>query len=522
MSKIYTVQELAQLLKGNLETRFPFAWVRGQVSNLSRPGSGHIYFTLKDENACLDAVWFRQLQRQTGEFNPLTGEVYTDGARPHPAQSLRNGEEILCAGKITLYPPQGRLQMVVELAQPVGVGMLQQEFERLKQELWGRGWFALERKRSLPANPIRVAVVTAPSGAVIHDFLRIAETRGCGGEIRLYPSLVQGEGAPESIVSALSEVFAQAWAEVVVLIRGGGSLEDLWAFNSESVAEAIVNSPIPVVTGIGHEPDVSIADLAADVRAATPSHAAQLLWQEKSSLAQQVDEQEIRLQRLALRRLESLEAKLARISGNLQFLSPISRLERDKERLVALQQRLEEKLAAQLQGKTQTLQMLGRDLARSFSPANLQTREIQVNNLFSRLATRLSNRIAQLEAGLIPESHIFSLLNQSLMRYESKLPSPRLLAARANMRLERAESGLALAETRLESLNPLRPLARGYALVQDGNGRIISDAAQAAAGQQVKIMLGRGSLEAEVTAVHPDFLHGSEPPLLKGKQGKTD
>ncbi|MBQ4132564.1 MAG: exodeoxyribonuclease VII large subunit, partial [Desulfovibrionaceae bacterium] len=240
MSKIYTVQELVQLLKGNLETRFPFVWVRGQVSNLSRPGSGHVYFTLKDENSCLDAVWFRQAQLCGGKFNPLTGEVYENDARLDLARTMQNGEDILCAGKITVYPPQGRMQLLVELADPVGVGLLQQEFERLKKELWARGWFDLERKRPLPANPARVAVVTAPGGAVIHDFLRIAGNRGYGGEIRIYPSLVQGEGAPDSIAAALNAVFAHGWAEVAVLIRGGGSLEDLWAFNSEKVAETII------------------------------------------------------------------------------------------------------------------------------------------------------------------------------------------------------------------------------------------------------------------------------------------
>ena len=321
---ILTVRALTEQLRRSLEGRFPFVWVRGEVSNLSRPGSGHIYFSLKDQDAQLQCVWFRGQQRQAEQgqaFDPLTGEVF-DTPRPSPLELLRNGLDLLCAGRISVYAPRGQYQLLVELVQPTGQGLLAQAFEERKRKLAEAGYFAQERKRPLPWNPQRVALITSPSGAAIHDFLELAQNRGCGAEIRLFPASVQGEEAAPEIIRALDEINAQGWAQVIVLIRGGGSLEDLWAFNEEAVAEAVFCSRLPVLAGIGHEVDVTLADLTADLRAATPSHAAQLLWPLRAELRQRLDEAFAALRRAAASRLEHAELLLRERENALRWFSP--------------------------------------------------------------------------------------------------------------------------------------------------------------------------------------------------------
>ncbi|MCC8193547.1 MAG: exodeoxyribonuclease VII large subunit, partial [Deltaproteobacteria bacterium] len=215
---VLTVGELTRAVKGQLEGTFPFVWVRGQVSNCSRPSSGHLYFSLKDDEALLNAVWFKGNQKDAEAFDPLTGEVFEDGPRPSLALSLENGQDVICAGKLTVYPPRGSYQLVVEIAQDAGIGRLQLEFERIKAELLAKGYFDAARKRPLPVNPARVAVVTALTGAAIRDFLRIGESRGMGGEVRIYPALVQGNEAPDQVAGAIRRMAEDGWAEVVAII----------------------------------------------------------------------------------------------------------------------------------------------------------------------------------------------------------------------------------------------------------------------------------------------------------------
>ena len=331
MSTILTVRELTRQIRTGLEARFPFVWVRGEVSNLARPSSGHLYFSLKDSDALLNCVWFKAAQRDREGFDPLTGEVFPEGPRPSLAHTLRDGEQILCAGRITVYAPRGGYQLLVDLAQPDGMGRLALTFEARKRKLAAQGYFAPERKRKLPSHPLNVAVITAPGGAAIRDFLRIAEERGYGARIGVYPVPVQGAAAAPAIAAALARVNAEGWAQVAVLIRGGGSLEDLWAFNEEIVADAVFASAVPVLAGIGHEVDASMADMTADVRAATPSHAAQILWPLRSELARRVDELEILLQRAHARCFETVAMRLQTLRQALRWLSPVKVLERKFE-----------------------------------------------------------------------------------------------------------------------------------------------------------------------------------------------
>ena len=332
---ILSVSALTRAIKGSLETAFPFVWVRGQVVNLSRPSSGHVYFSLKDEDSSLAAVWFKGSHQESARFDPLTGEVFEEGPRQSLATSLKNGQEIVCAGRIAVYGQRGVYQLVVELAQEAGLGRLHEEFTRLRAALEARGFFDPERKRPLPEHPRRLAVITAPQGAAIHDFLRIAHDRGLGAAIRVYPAPVQGEGAAPAIIALLSRIWDEGWAECIVLIRGGGSIEDLWAFNDEALARAVHASPVPILAGIGHEVDFTLADMTADVRAATPTHAAQLLWPDRAELVREWRQLATALDRAAACGFARQQDRLERLLRGLTWASPRRRLAACSERLAA-------------------------------------------------------------------------------------------------------------------------------------------------------------------------------------------
>ncbi|MDR2801528.1 MAG: exodeoxyribonuclease VII large subunit [Desulfovibrio sp.] len=350
--KVLTVTALTDAVRGKLEGAFPLVWVRGQVTDLSRPVSGHLYFALRDELSRIAAVWFKG-EIQPESFDPLTGEVYESGPRASLAQRLENGQEILCAGRVAVYRPRGIYQLVIEYASLAGVGGLHAEFERLRARLAALGYFAPERKRPLPVHPRRVALVTSPQGAAIQDFLRLSENRGLSSVIRIYPVPVQGEGAGPKIAQLLRRIGEDA--EVVVLIRGGGSLEDLWAFNDESLAGAVFASPVPVLAGIGHEIDFTLADLTADVRAATPSHAAQLLFPDRAEIAGRVENLEAALGALCKRRLSDAVRRLEGLETGLKRLSPSRMLAAREGRLDAETRLLRAAGRAFLEAGTQNL-----------------------------------------------------------------------------------------------------------------------------------------------------------------------
>ncbi|MFP4657189.1 MAG: exodeoxyribonuclease VII large subunit, partial [Desulfonatronovibrionaceae bacterium] len=311
MAHVFTVTELSRAVKDTLEPAFPVVWVRGQVSNISRPGSGHIYFILKDEEAVIAAAWFKN------------NHALSVDSRGRPlAQSLQEGSEVVCAGRLSVYLPRGTYQLIPELVQEQGMGGLHMQFEALKEKLRKEGLFSEQGKKGLPLCPKKVAVITAANGAALQDFLRVAEQYGLGGEILVYPVHVQGEHAEQEIVLALNQVNNESRAEVAVLIRGGGSLEDLWPFNTEGVARAIFASRLPVLTGIGHEVDTCIADLAADKRAATPTHAVQALWPERTALHQRSDEQSTALLNAMHGFLRNKEERLVQGLKALNWLGP--------------------------------------------------------------------------------------------------------------------------------------------------------------------------------------------------------
>jgi exodeoxyribonuclease VII large subunit len=442
MSKVFTVQELTQAVKNVLESEFPFVWVRGQVGNIARPGSGHIYFTLKDGEASLSVVWFKSNQK-------IAGNTQT--------RDLSEGLELVCAGRLAVYPPRGTYQLVAEFVQDQGVGRLHMEFEALKKKLTALGYFDASRKRPLPQNPARVGIITAPSGAAIRDFLRLAKDRGWGAQMRIYPSLVQGEGAVDNVVFALEQANLEAWAEVLVLIRGGGSLEDLWTFNTEQVATAVYSSQIPVVSGIGHEVDMTISDLVADQRAATPSHVPQLLWTERRALIQMVDELEVKLASSWSRYIQSKERPLRELEKALSWMSPLKQLQRRFESTLEKSRQLEQAMKRYIADRENIVLRQQERLQRIFTAQTWQAREQKLDILSKRL---------------------FSAQKAYVQQRESRLD---------------------LLQSKLSGFDPDFPLKRGYSLVTvEKQGQILRSPEQVSEGDLLNIKAQKGQIRAEV------------------------
>lgn len=478
---VQSVSGLIGRLRGCLEKNFAFVMVRGEITDLSRAPSGHIYFSLKDSANQIKCAWFNSKQLGAGQlFDPLTGEVF-ENPRPDIRKFLRNGTEAICAGTITFYGAGGICQLSVDFMELAGDGALAQAFEEMKKRLAAAGYFETSHKRPLPANPVKVALITSPHGAAIHDFLEISQTRGLSATIRLFPTPVQGAGAAKKIASVLKEASLQQWAEVIVLIRGGGSLEDLWAFNEEIVCQAIYDSAIPVLTGIGHEIDVSLADLTADVRAATPSHAAQLLWQPREEIWQKLDGLSLQLANLTSNLVSSRQIAWERQQKLLELLSPGKRLKERKSRLAELNSRLDREFTRFLELKNHTAATLEKLLGK-FSPAQiLAISETKEKLLEKNLRSSFSN-LAHKSAAKLRNCTASLQQNYKLM-----------LAA--------FDSQLNLLEHSLAKLNPEAPFKRGYALLMQ-NGKPVYSADQCKPGQIIEAHLVDGVLTTKIEKIN--------------------
>jgi len=436
---IYTVSALTREIKSRLETQFPLVWVSGEISNLRLPVSGHYYFTLKDADAQLRAVFFR-------------------GNHLHLRFKPQEGGQVLCRGRISVYEARGEYQIIVDYMEPLGAGALAQAFENLKARLQAEGLFDAARKQALPFLPRRLAVVTSPTGAAVRDFLRLLSRRFPDREVLIYPVKVQGAGAAPEIVRALDDLNGYPGVEVIILTRGGGSIEDLWAFNEEMVARAIYRSRIPVVSAVGHEVDFTIADFVADVRAATPSAAVELVLPDRADL-------ERRLTRQGSRLLSRLNA---RVTGERrQVLLNARRLPNLKRRLADLRLKADDRAEG-----------LGRRLR-----VRLNEPRQHLRLLASRLGLLSPRRL------LAPARHRVDAAGQMLMQSWQRC-------------LERRRRHLDYCGSHLEKLNPLAILARGYAVATTlPEGAIIRDAGQAPPGANIRVRLARGRLDCEVKEV---------------------
>ncbi len=323
----WTVSELTQRIKGAIEPQFMQVWVKGEISNYRPTHSGHAYFSLKDAQSQISAA------------------IFGWGARKKPFD-LKDGLSVLCRGKVTVYQPRGSYQLTIESIEPLGAGALQMAYEQLKEKLAAQGLFRSERKRKLPPFPTRIAVVTSPTGAAIQDMLNILRRRAPGIRVTIIPAQVQGEGAAQQILRGLQMANRWGLGDVVVLARGGGSIEDLWAFNDEALAQAIATSRLPVVSAVGHEIDFTIADFAADLRAPTPSAAAEILSQGWVDARERVDSASRRLTLLTQRELQLKRAALMQLSSRL--VNPRDRLREQMQRVDEAGLRIEQAMRRRL------------------------------------------------------------------------------------------------------------------------------------------------------------------------------
>jgi exodeoxyribonuclease VII large subunit len=434
---IYSVSRLNREVRVLLERGFGSLWLEGEISNFSRPSSGHWYFSLKDAAAQVRCAMFRQR-------NMLC------------AFTARDGQKVLVRARVGLYEPRGEYQLIVDHMEDAGLGALKRQFEELSAKLKQEGLFAAERKRPLPSLPRRIGLITSPTGAAVRDILHVLARRFPATAVLIYPVPVQGASAAAEIVAALQVAGRRAECDVLVLARGGGSLEDLWAFNDERLARAIVASPIPVITGIGHEIDFTIADFAADARAPTPSAAAELAVPDAGEWINAFVRFGARLQRGMRRRLDVHRERLRWLTGRLDQVSPAARLGAQAQRLDELEQSLVRAVRRRLQEHRERLRWLtGR--ASQMSPS-----------------TRLSQQRLRLEN-----------LHQQLHR---------AWRYALNSRRERLQP---LVRT-LNAVSPLATLERGYAIVSVEGGEILRNAAHAKPGTIIEARLAKGRLRAKV------------------------
>jgi exodeoxyribonuclease VII large subunit len=440
---VLTVSTLTRKVRGLLEDGIGEIWVEGEVSNLRRQSSGHAYFTLKDASSQIACVLF------AGQTAQLRGMNFADGVH------------VQIQGSLTVYEPRGNYQIIVRRVQERGVGALQAKFEELKRRLDAEGLFAPGKKRPLPKFPRRIGVVTSPTGAAIQDFLNVLHRRQRGIEVVIFPVRVQGKGAAAEIAEAirlLGHPLATGLPpfDVIVVTRGGGSLEDLWEFNEEAVARAVAESPIPVVSAVGHEIDFSICDFAADFRAPTPSAAAEILSADSGELLDKLQHFAARLGRPVLTRLDGLRRQLLSLQRTALFLEP---------------RRI-------LQEKQQTLDRLLEDLQSTADSAPHQLR-------------LLLERHARILAGHRPDLKISEL--------SRRLASCRdTLKHRAETKLQHEKSILSRHAAVLRALNPTAALARGYTITMDENGQILRSAKDAMNSQELKTRFHDGEVKSEV------------------------
>ena len=434
--RIFTVSELNAAIRATLDAEFPDVWVSGEISSLKQAASGHYYFTLKERDAQVKCAAFRSSHRFR-KFKP------------------RDGLAVLARGRIDVYEARGEYQLLVEMLEPQGLGALQLAFEQLKKKLATEGLFAPERKRPLPRFPRRIGIVTSPRGAVIADMVQILSRRFPGLHIRLYPALVQGEGSVEEVCRGIEYFSRTAWPDLVIVARGGGSLEDLWTFNEEAVARAIAACSVPVVSAVGHETDVTIADFVADLRAPTPSAAAELVVPQRRDL----------LDRIAAAQSKAVQAV--------------------RYRFAMLDRRLRQ------QGIDRALGILHRRVGR-----HLQRIDEQEYRMREHIRAAIAQR-ERARRGLETRLQRFDI-RPRLAADRRRLEAAHAAAVQTiRMRLGRRRAAFEQLSTQLEQLSPLRILDRGYAIVSNQKG-IVKDPAEAPPGSAIRVRLAKGELDATV------------------------
>lgn len=437
---IFTVSRLNQTVRLLLEHEMGQVWISGEISNFTQPASGHWYFTLKDDTAQVRCAMFRNSNRRV-TFRP------------------QHGQQVLVRATITLYEPRGDYQIIVESMQPAGEGLLQQKYEQLKAKLQAEGLFDQAFKKPLPSPAHCVGVVTSKTGAALHDILHVLKRRDPSLSVIIYPTAVQGDDAPGQIVRAIERANQRNECDVLIVGRGGGSLEDLWSFNDERVARAIFASTIPVVSAVGHETDVTIADFVADLRAPTPSAAAEIVSRNQQELLRQMQVGQQRLEMAMDYYLANRQRRFTQLYHRLQQQHPQLRLARQQTTLERLRQRMSAALEAQLKHAAQRQQRAAQRL-------NQQTPQPRIH--------RAQSRVQQLEYRLAEN-------------------------IRARLSEQRERFGNAV--THLEAVSPLSTLARGYSVSTSATGNVLKKVNQVKAGDVMTTRLEDGWVESEVMSV---------------------
>ena len=437
---IFTVSRLNQTVRLLLEHEIGQVWISGEISNFTQPASGHWYFTLKDDTGQVRCAMFRNSNRRI-TFRP------------------QHGQQVLVRANITLYEPRGDYQIIVESMQPAGEGLLQQKYEQLKAKLQAEGLFELQYKKSLPSPAHCVGVLTSKTGAALHDSLHVLKRRDPSLPVIIYPTAVQGDDAPGQIVRAIELANKRNECDVLIVGRGGGSLEDLWSFNDERVARAIFASRIPVVSAVGHETDVTIADFIADLRAPTPSAAAEMVSRNQQELLRQIQSVQQRLGMAMDYFLANRTRRLTLLHHRLQQQHPQLRLARQQTALERLQQRMNLAIDSQIK-RTNKRQV------RLLQRLNQQTPQPRIHRVQSRIQ-HLEHRLAE---------HVHSRLSAMRERFGN-------------------------AVTHLEAVSPLSTLARGYSVTTVTDGKVLKKVKQVKTGDVMTTRLEDGWVKSEVKGI---------------------
>lgn len=442
---IYTVSRLNSEVRLTLELQFQTLWLQGEISNFVAAASGHWYFSLKDSAAQVKCAMFKMANRNSS-FRP------------------QNGQQVLIRARISVYEPRGEYQLLAEFIESVGAGLLKQQFEQLKAKLQAEGLFDPSIKKPLPAQVQRVGVITSPTGAAVRDIVTVLKRRAPGIEVIIYPSQVQGDTAAAQLRNMLSTAIRRNEVDVLIIGRGGGSLEDLWCFNDELLCRAIAACPIPIVSAVGHEIDFALTDFVADVRAPTPSAAAELVSPDQSHLLERIMRLRNSLIQAQRVRLQQAAPKLLNLSQRLLALHPKRRLEQQQQRLDELQLRLISSIKRRLQQASQQQQFVDKSL-RQLSPAKVLTQKKQYIN-------QLEQRLKQAQ-------------QQQLKQHKLRL---------------------AQLSNQLNTVSPLATLARGYSITFDDKQNVVTSIAQVRKDQSISVRLADGTLSAQVVATQPTQL----------------
>lgn len=434
---IYTVSRLNSEVRLTLELQFQTLWLQGEVSNFVAAASGHWYFSLKDSGAQVKCAMFKMANRNSS-FRP------------------QNGQQVLIRARISVYEPRGEYQLLAEFIESAGAGLLKQQFEQLKAKLQAEGLFDPALKKPLPAQVQRVGVITSPTGAAVRDIVTVLKRRAPGIEVIIYPSQVQGDTAAAQLRNMLSTAIRRDEVDVLIIGRGGGSLEDLWCFNDELLCRAVAACPIPIVSAVGHEIDFALTDFVADVRAPTPSAAAELVSPDQSHLLERISRLRSALIQAQRARMQQVAPKLINLSQRLLALHPKRRLEQQQQRLDELQLRLTGGIKRQLQQASQQLQFADKSL----------------------------RQLTPLKALKQQQQHILQL-EQRLKQAQQQ-------------QLKQQKQRLAQLSSQLNAVSPLATLARGYSITFDDKQNLVTSVAQVSKDQAISVRLADGTLAAQV------------------------